>query len=661
MDETSRREKRPLEWSVEALLDEMAEGCIVLDPAWRITRMNRHVAEYLQRHSPKSPRNPVGMCLWEAFPSIRGTFVEALYRHAALSGEPLETEFFSPLASCWLAVRVRPSERGLAIFFRELASPPQDAEELRASEAGPQKVPDRQHLSRLQEETLAELRATEARLRLTLDSAPIGMALIGLDGRWIQVNQRVCEIVGYSAAELTELTFQDVTHPDDLEKDLSLVGALLRGEITRYELPKRYIRKDGAIVDILLSASLLRDELGAPRMFISQIQDLREKKRLEAQLALADRMASIGTLASGVAHEINNPLAYAMLNLQLIGDQLRSRAGVEPASWLRELLALVDDARGGAERVRKIVRGLKAFARADTPRSVPLDVEVALEVAINMTANEIRHHARLVKDYGRTPRVAADEAQLGQVFINLLVNAAQSIPEGNTVENEIYVGTRTDGEGRAVIEIRDTGSGIPRHLLQRIFDPFFTTKEIGMGTGLGLSVSHGIVASLGGMIEVESEVGEGTCFRIVLPPCASDLEAQLPARASDADASSGNARVLVIDDETTVGETLGRGLEEDHLTTVVSSGREALTIIEAGERFDVILCDVMMPDVAGPDLHQRLQRFAPEQAARMIFMTGGAFTPATRAFLEGITNPTLEKPFELQALRALVRAVVGRS
>ena len=658
MDEASSRSERPLEWSAEALLDEVDEGCMALDPAWRFTRVNRRAAEYFQRRVPGSPVDLVGKSLWEAFPLIRGSVVEDLYRRAAASREPAEAEIFSPSAQRWLAVRVRPSERGLAIFFRELASP-QPASEQSAGEPSHERS-ERRRLARLQAETLAELRATEAQLRLTIDNAPIGMALIGLDGRWIQVNQRVCEIVGYSAEELTRRTFQDVTHPEDLEKDLSHVAALIGGEITRYELPKRYVRKDGVVVDILLSASLLRDEVGAPRMFISQIQDLTEKKRLEAQLALADRMASIGTLASGVAHEINNPLAYLMLNLELISDQLRHRAFVEPAGQLREMLALVDDARGGAERVRKIVRGLKAFARVDTPHRVHLDVEAALEVAINMTANEIRHHARLVKSYGRTPRVAADEARLGQVFINLLVNAAQSIPEGSAAENEIRLATRTDAEGRAVIEIRDTGSGIPPHLLQRVFDPFFTTKEIGMGTGLGLSISHEIVASLGGLIEVESEVGKGTCFRIVLPASSPEGEAPPSDRASAAPASSPGGRVLVIDDEATVGETLGRCLEPDHAATVVRSGREALAILEAGERFDVILCDVMMPDVTGPELHRHLQGVAPEQAARMIFMTGGAFTPATREFLEGITNPTLDKPFELQALRALVRAVVGR-
>lgn len=363
----------------------------------------------------------------------------------------------------------------------------------------------------------ADLENAVERLRLTVDNAPIGMALVAPDGRWISANQRVLEIVGYTAEELQKLTFQDITHPDDLPKDLALYGAMLRGEIPRYELPKRYIRKDGAIVDILLSVSMLRDDRGEPRLFIVQIQDLREKKRLEAQLALSDRMASIGTLASGVAHEINNPLSYVITNLELLDDELRPRDEAPASPATTALLELLDDARDGAERVRTIVQGLSTFARAGEERRVPARIEAALEVAVTLTSNELRHRARLVTSYGPTPRVVADEARLGQVLINLLVNAAQAIPEGNVAGNEIGITTFTDAEGRAVIEIRDTGSGIPAHLRERIFDPFFTTKDIGVGTGLGLSISHEIIAALGGSIEVTSEVGEGTTFRVVMP------------------------------------------------------------------------------------------------------------------------------------------------
>jgi len=176
------------------------------------------------------------------------------------------------------------------------------------------------------------------------------------------------------------------------------------------------------------------------------------------------------------------------------------------------------DARTGSERVRTIVRGLKTFSRTDDERQGVLDVQPLLELSVNMAFHEIRRRARLVKDYGAIPRVDADEARLGQVFINLLVNAAHAIPEGDVDTNEIRIVTSTDALGRAVIEIRDSGIGIPANIVDRIFDPFFTTKDIGVGTGIGLSISRNIVTALGGEITVTTEVGRGSSFCIALPP-----------------------------------------------------------------------------------------------------------------------------------------------
>jgi PAS domain S-box-containing protein len=489
----------PSAWTAEALLDDVREGFIAYDTAWKFRYINRTAEAYLGQLTPSSPRELLGKCIWEAFPSLVGTELDHQYRLAASGDAPLSFELFRASTQRWLRFRASPSARGLSVFFHDIT--------------------EQKRLERDQAQTLAELQGAEEQLRLTIDNAPIGMALIGLEGQWLRVNQRVVEIVGYSAEELRALTFQELTHPEDLAKDLLLFEAMLRGEISRYELPKRYVHKDGSIVDILLSASILRNDHGEPRLFIAQIQDLREKKRLEAQLTLSDRMASIGTLASGIAHEINNPLAYVMLNLSALAEELRPLVEAAAPRRARALLDLVDDARTGAERVRKIVRGLKTFARAGEDHRVPMAIESAIEVAVNMTSGELRNRARLVKSYGLTPRVVADEARLGQVFINLLVNAAHAIPEGNAVDNEIGITTSTDAEGRAVVEIRDTGVGIPAHLRARIFDPFFTTKEIGKGTGLGLSISHEIIAALGGLIEVSSELGKGTTFRVMLPGC----------------------------------------------------------------------------------------------------------------------------------------------
>ncbi|MEP7121223.1 MAG: PAS domain S-box protein [Byssovorax sp.] len=513
-------------------------------------------------------------------------------------------------------------------------------------------------LEREQARTLVVLRNTEEQLRLTLDDAPIGMAVAGLDGRCVHANQRLADVLGYSAVELTSLTFEQLTHPDDREKDLALAASLRRGEIARYEIPKRFVRKDGVIVDTVLSSSLVRGAGGEPRLFIFQIQDLREKKRLEEQLTVSDKMASIGTLASGIAHEINNPLAHVLLNLELLAEDL-SGGGAASEERVLRLASRVVDARVGAERIRTIVRAIEMFRRTDAARRAPVDVGAVLDLAVNLSANELRHRAVLVKECVAMPRVLADESRLEQVFVNLLVNAAQAIPEGHAASNEIRVATWTDAQGRAVVEVRDTGAGIPQHLLERIFDPFFTTKAVGLGTGLGLSISHAVVASLGGSLEVQSEVGKGTTFRVVLPGCAPVVDATPKAPPVDTSAPRRRGRVLVIDDEEAMGLLLEHGLGKEHTTTSLTSPRDALEQLEAGERFDVILCDVMMPDLSGPALYQLVRKFAPDQAARIIFMTGAAFSSTDWTFLDGTTHPTLRKPFVLQAVRDAVRAIVG--
>ena len=383
-----------------------------------------------------------------------------------------------------------------------------------------------------------------------------------------------------------------------------------------------------------------------------------EGRKLHEQLILSDRMASVGTLAAGVAHEINNPLAALMANLDVMMLELGradDAGGLDPMH--RQLIEEpLTDARETAERIRQIVRDLKVFSRSDEERRERVDVHRVLESSLRMAWNEIRHRARMVKDYGRdVPRVEANEGRLGQVFLNLVVNAAQSIPEGAAAANEIRVSTYREGSF-AVVEVRDTGAGIPKENLAAIFNPFFTTKAIGVGTGLGLAICHRIVTSIGGAIEVQSEVGKGACFRVSIPMAERELPRGAIERPSVV-APVRRAHVLYVDDEPLLGKTVQRTLR-DHDVVALTNGRDALERIAAGERFDVILCDLMMPEITGIALYEELARIAPDQAARMVFITGGAFTPRSRAFLDRVKNPCLEKPFEPEALHAIVAKVM---
>ena len=390
----------------------------------------------------------------------------------------------------------------------------------------------------------------------------------------------------------------------------------------------------------------------------------RERRRMQEQLVLSDRMVSVGTLAAGVAHEINNPLAAVIANLEYLDVEL-ARLGEEAAAQaaaeqglgavVSELTEPLRDARFAAQRVREIVRDLKLFSRPDEERHGPVDVHRILDSTLRMAENEIRHRARLVKDYGGDlPPVDGNEARLGQVFLNLVVNAAQAMAEGSADRNEIRVVTRRSDDDRVTVEVHDTGSGISPALLPRVFDPFFTTKPVGIGTGLGLAICHRIVTAFGGEIAVDSELGSGSVFRVALPAAAPVSEDVIAPIGSVPPRRRRRARILAVDDEAMVGMAVRRMLANDHEVTALTDARAALERLQRGERYDVVLCNVMMPFMGGPELHAEVARLAPEQAERMIFMTGGAFTPAAHEFLDRVPNDRIEKPFDAPQLKQLV-------
>jgi signal transduction histidine kinase len=380
----------------------------------------------------------------------------------------------------------------------------------------------------------------------------------------------------------------------------------------------------------------------------------RERRKMQEQLLISDRMASVGMLAAGVAHEINNPLAAVLANLDLAHqDVIDLTTDTSETPRVKELLDELGEARDAAVRIRDIVRDLKLFSRSEDEKRNAVDIERVLDSSLRMAWNEIRHRATLVKDYQPVPPVEANESRLGQVFLNLVVNAAQAIPEGRASSNTIRVATYLGPGGRVVVEVGDTGSGMPRDVLKRLFTPFFTTKPVGVGTGLGLSICHRIVTALGGDITVESVVGRGSTFRVTLPPAPLRREATTPMIAIPA--PQRRARILVIDDEPSVLKAAGRILSGEHDVTTTNRAQDALAMFLAGERFEVILCDLMMPEMTGMELHAEMERLAPDQADKVVFLTGGAFTARARAFLDQVKNLRFEKPFDATMLRSIVQ------
>ena len=384
-------------------------------------------------------------------------------------------------------------------------------------------------------------------------------------------------------------------------------------------------------------------------------RDVSDKKQTELHLMVADRMASVGTLAAGVAHEINNPLASVIANLDMALQDVMSIAG--HATLPPDLADELQDARVAADRVREIVRDLKIFSRAEEDKQGPVDVHHVLDSTIRMAWNELRHRAKLVKNYGAVPLVDANESRLGQVFLNLVVNAVHALPSGRYEENKITVSTSVDPQGRVVVSIADTGSGIAPEVRPRLFTPFFTTKPVGVGTGLGLAISHKIVTQIGGTIGFETEVGKGSEFRVTLPSASDQQPARAPTRPTSAPAFR-RGTVLVIDDEEPLAQAVRKYLSIDHDVTAVYSARDALDLMMSGRRYDVVLCDLMMPQITGMQLHAEVVALDTEQAERMIFLTGGAFTVSAREFLDSTTNRRLEKPFALKALRTLVNDLI---
>ena len=400
--------------------------------------------------------------------------------------------------------------------------------------------------------------------------------------------------------------------------------------------------------------------LGAVMVF----RDVTEQRLLQKKLELADRLASLGTMAAGVAHELNNPLAVIVANAELVGEEMTRllsalrqghMPGTEMLQRLGEAVEAQAEIQAAATAVGGIVADLKTFIRPAQQATGEADVSRAIAWAIRATSHEFQDRARIVIEAGAVPPVAIDEAKLGQVLVNLLLNAAHALPPGNVDANTVAV-TARPGPAEVVIEVRDSGAGMAPEVLKRVFEPFFTTKSVGAGIGLGLSICHGLVVSAGGDIQVESRVGEGSVFRVVLPVARKGSRAAPPLAVEPATERRG--RILVIDDQATVLRTIRRVLKQ-HDVVCTESAREALALLERSKSFDIIFSDLMMPDMTGMAFYEELLRTRPEDAARVVFLTGGALTVEVGAFLVTVSNLRLEKPFGVEVLRAMVQRLLS--
>ena len=497
-----------------------------------------------------------------------------------------------------------------------------------------------------------ELRESEERFRRMLEEHPLPVVMTCADSAAVIYESPACKRL-FGRDENASNTYKE--HYVDLSTRDRYVEALERdGMVENFEI--EYRRCDGSTFPAAVSSRLL-DYHGRP-MIVASVADLTERKAQEHELARqrealyqSEKLSALGSLLAGVAHELNNPLSIVVGQALLLQETVDDPKIAERARKIG----------GAADRCSRIVKSFLSMARQRPPQRVELNLDELLDNVLEMLGPALKDHdIELQRQRAQNlPPVLVDPDQLNQVVVNLLVNAQQALEEKDA-DRVITVCTRHDKITRKVcLDVSDNGPGIPDDIRHRIFEPFFTTKEVGVGTGVGLSVSYGIVETHGGRITVESEPGVGTTFSVSLPqglrrgtktPCAPNK-----------DSESSRRDILVIDDEAEIAMTLKEILRADgHNIEVASSGMAGLDALQRRD-FDLVLCDLRMPGVDGRAIHRRLSESRPELLDRLVFITGDTFARQASAFFEETGSCYLEKPFTPTEVRQMVERVFGEA
>lgn len=501
-------------------------------------------------------------------------------------------------------------------------------------------------------DAIAALESSRRGFSQLVEGAPEAVWILGRDGL-LYANPAAVKLFGYDT--LDEVLGSDprtFAHPDEAATITSRARAMFQEGKQLPPHEYRVRRRDGAQL-VLEVSSIVMEYEGKPAI-LSFGRDVTERKRIELALLKADRLAALGLLAGGMAHAINNPLSYVLLDLAHVSKRL-PRLASEP-DLIEDTVARLKEAYQGADRIARVVRRMRAFSRVDERARGSIDVRLVLDAALELVGHEIRHRGRLVTDYHEVPPVEASEAHLEQVFLHLLVHAAQALPEGES--SEVRIEVRCGDDGFVVVAMTVVGQQMDRDELQRAFEPFYVS-EADRGTKIGLPFCHAVVTSLGGTLVAESDQ-HATTFRMALPAGEPDPDAPASSTAQlFPEGAERRARILVVDDDPGIGSALRVALEEAHAVTCTTSALEARDMLLAGETFDVVFCDVMMPDLDGEKLHAAVREARPEQADRFVFMTAGVTRPTVAKFITGSGMRRLDKPFTTASVRDLVRRVVS--
>ncbi len=500
------------------------------------------------------------------------------------------------------------------------------------------------------------LRKSEERFRNTFEHAAIGFTIYTPDGRFLRVNQALCDILGYAEEELMIKTFRDITHKDDLDFNMDLINQALSGNLSVAHFQKRCIHKLGHEVWASISVSVVRDDKGNLLHLIALVEDLSEKRKLEEQLRQSQKMEAIGQLAGGVAHDFNNILTaimgYGSFALKDMSKDDPKRINIE------HMLK-------GAERAAHLTNDLLLFSRKQISKRMHLDLNEIIKKMEKFLTRIIGEDisCKTILHPGPIP-VLADAHQLEQVMMNLATNARDAMPNGGAfsvtterarLDKEFITAHGYGRPGKyAFITVSDTGKGMDKATRQRIFEPFFTTKDIGRGTGLGMAVVYGIVKGHDGFINVQSEPEHGTTFKIYLP--LKSMEAEVTAESVQPIALGKGETILIAEDEPQVREVLRRNLEEyGYMVIEAENGEDAVKQYKDNmEKVSLVLLDVIMPLKNGREAYDEIKSLNPY--TKVIFMSG-----YTENIIKGLLKPDTElipKPIAPDKLLRKVQEVL---
>jgi len=505
---------------------------------------------------------------------------------------------------------------------------------------------------RQRNQSLAAIWESDERFRRVFEEGPLGLGLIGKDYRFLKVNSALCQMVGYSGAELTSMSFGEITHPDDLNADLKLAEQLFKREVPFYRMTKRYVKKSGEIIWINLTASLVHDGKGKPIHGIAMIEDITEARRAQEEMLSRQKLESLGVLARGIAHDFNNLLGGILAQAELLESESELR-GRFPSEEIQSIKTSVI-------RGSEMVRELMVYSGRDTPDFEPVDVSRLVEEMMELLKISISKHATLKLDLDENlPAVRGHAPQIRQIVMNLVINASEAIGD---IDGVISVGTshiiagQTPGSNNATtlaevdyvrLEVSDTGIGMTEEVKAKVFDPFFTTKFA--GRGLGLAVVQGVVRAHAGAIDVVSAPGEGTTMRVFLP-CSCERATELQEAIPSARVERSNARnmtILVVEDEEILRVAISKALRKRGLSVMeAGDGSIGMDLLRARiSDLDAVLLDATIPGRSSREILEEAKRTRPD--LKVIVTSAYGQDTVNDSFTGMRVDWFIQKPFQL--------------